>query len=148
MRINSATASRRVSAIRVLHWLALAALRWVMLDISSRDELVSSSEAACWLAPSAKDWLAADTWPAAAAVCSAPALKVSAMPCKTLVMLRLMKRPKDALDEHGQLGHGGDVGQADDLPHFADIHGVGFPARGESEVFAAQVRADHPGGSF
>ena len=29
----------------------------IMLDISSRDELVSSSEAACSLAPSARDWL-------------------------------------------------------------------------------------------
>jgi hypothetical protein len=36
-----------------------------MLEISSRDELVCSSEAACSLAPSARDWLLAATWPAA-----------------------------------------------------------------------------------
>ena len=47
---------------------AFSVLRFVMLDISSRDELVSSSEAACSLAPSANDWLAEDTCPAADAV--------------------------------------------------------------------------------
>ena len=38
-----------------------------MLAISSSDELVSSSDDACSLAPSANDWLAEDTWLAAEA---------------------------------------------------------------------------------
>jgi hypothetical protein len=36
---------------------AFSALRLVMLDISSSEALVCSSEAACSLAPSASDWL-------------------------------------------------------------------------------------------
>jgi hypothetical protein len=43
-----------------------------MLDISSREELVSSKDAACSLAPSASDWLAEETWLAAAVVWFAP----------------------------------------------------------------------------
>jgi hypothetical protein len=41
---------------------AFSALRLVMLDISSREAPVSSSEAACSLAPSASDWLALEIW--------------------------------------------------------------------------------------
>ena len=48
-----------------------------MLDISSSEELVSSSEAACSLAPSARVWLAEETCDDAAAVCSEPALRLS-----------------------------------------------------------------------
>ena len=40
-------------------------------DISSKEEPVSSSAAACSPAPWAKDWLAAETWTAAVRVCSA-----------------------------------------------------------------------------
>ena len=50
------------SAVRALHWPTLAALRCVMLDIYSNEELVSSNDAACSLAPSASNWLADATW--------------------------------------------------------------------------------------
>jgi len=65
-----------------------------MLDISSSEELVSSSEAACSLAPSASDWLAEETWPAAPAVCSAPAERVSATSRMGPVMERVMETAK------------------------------------------------------
>jgi hypothetical protein len=47
-----------------------------MLDISSREELVSSSEAACSLAPSARDWLADETWSTVEATCKLLASRV------------------------------------------------------------------------
>ena len=53
------------SLMRLLAWSALSAFCLVMEDISSREEEVSSMEAACWLAPSASDWAAPETWPAA-----------------------------------------------------------------------------------
>ncbi len=43
-----------------------------MLDISSSEALVSSTDAACSLAPDERVWLAAETWRAAEAVCVAP----------------------------------------------------------------------------
>jgi hypothetical protein len=46
-----ASAAARVSTAICRAWPADAALRAVMLAISSSDALVSSSEAACWLAP-------------------------------------------------------------------------------------------------
>jgi hypothetical protein len=57
--------------------------------ISSSDELVSSNDAACSLAPSANDWLASDTWPAADDVCAAPADNASATPRIGLVIDRV-----------------------------------------------------------
>ena len=48
-----------------------------MLESSSNEALVSSNEAACSLAPSANDWLAAEISAAAAFVCRAPADRAS-----------------------------------------------------------------------
>jgi len=45
--------------------MALLAVEWIMLDISSKDALVSCTDAACSLAPSASCWLACATWFAA-----------------------------------------------------------------------------------
>ena len=70
--------------------LAVSALRWVMLAISSSEELVSSSEAACSLAPSARDWLAEEICEDAAEVCWAPADRVSASCLMGWVMERVM----------------------------------------------------------
>ncbi|MPN43474.1 hypothetical protein SDC9_191034 [bioreactor metagenome] len=73
-------------------FLAFSALRCVMLAISSSEELVSSSEAACSLAPSASDWLAEFTCEAAAAVCSEPLLTCSAIALREPVVERVMKK--------------------------------------------------------
>ncbi len=67
---------------------APSALRLAMLAISSSEALVSSSEAAWALVPSAKDWLELETWWAASVVCSAPKER---MPM-ALLMGRLTER--------------------------------------------------------
>ena len=79
---------------RFLAWSALSAFCLVMEAISSTLEVVSSMAAACSLAPWASDWLAADTCPAALAVCSAPPVSPAMIAAD---------RPGDAAgDEHRQ----------------------------------------------
>ena len=58
-----ASAATRAWPAEVLPATALSALRLVMLESSSMEELISSSEAACSLDPSASDWLAEETCP-------------------------------------------------------------------------------------
>jgi hypothetical protein len=53
------------SLAKALACMALLAVEWIMLDISSKDALVSCTDAACSLAPSASCWLACATWFAA-----------------------------------------------------------------------------------
>ncbi len=71
---------------------ALSALRLVMLDISSSEELVSSSEAACSLAPSANDWLEPDTCAAAEVTWLAPSLMTLETPDNTLVIVLMLQK--------------------------------------------------------
>ena len=62
-----------------------------MLAISSNEELVSSSEAACSLAPSAKLWLAEETWLAAATICSVPVATEFTTPPRMALVRRTRK---------------------------------------------------------
>ena len=66
------SATTRASEARPLAFCALSAVARIMLSISSSEALVSSTAAACSLAPADSDWLDIDTCPAADAVCSAP----------------------------------------------------------------------------
>ena len=61
-----------------------------MLAISSSEALVSSSEAACSLAPSAKDWLDEEICPLAEATWSEPSEREDAVPERTCTMLRVI----------------------------------------------------------
>ncbi len=65
-----------------------------MEDISSREEDVSSIEAACSEDPSARDWLAEETWPEAEETCSAASERLVTTRLTGLVMERLRKNPK------------------------------------------------------
>src|SRR5262245_64854119 len=62
----------RASDARPLAFSAFSAVARTILDISSSEVLVSSTEDACSLAPEARAWLAIDTCRAAEAVCSEP----------------------------------------------------------------------------
>ena len=55
------SALSRVCVANSLACCTVSTLRWVMLEICSREALVSSRLAACWLAPLANDWLVKDT---------------------------------------------------------------------------------------
>ena len=85
-------AARASFASAVARW-APSALRCVVLDISSSEELVSSREAACSLEPSASDWLEDATCREADAVCSEPALRVSATRRIGTVIERVIRTP-------------------------------------------------------
>ena len=82
------SAAARVSLAKSRVLLACSALRAATPPISSSEAEVSSSEAAWALAPSAKDWLASETWRAAEADCSAPEVKVRAIECNVAVNRR------------------------------------------------------------
>jgi hypothetical protein len=87
----AAVFGRRLAApASSLAWLALAAFCLVIEAISSTLEEVSSIAAACSLAPWARLWLAEETCPAAAAVCSEPAdspamIRWSALPMPRVI---------------------------------------------------------------
>ena len=70
--IEPLAATERASAASSLAFSAFSAVARIMLDICSSEVLVSSTEAACSLAPEARVWLAIDTCRAAEAVWSAP----------------------------------------------------------------------------
>ena len=74
----AAATTMLVSFIRASASLAWSAFCRVMDDISSKEDEVSSMEAACSEDPSARDWLEDDTWSAAEATCSAPSVNPSA----------------------------------------------------------------------
>ena len=86
-RFAASRASRVSSPVLPELW----ALRSAVETISSSVALVSSIEAACWLAPAANCWLAAETWCAEAAVSSAPAMSVSTMRVSTRLVLRVIR---------------------------------------------------------
>ncbi len=73
---------------------ALSAFCLVMEDISSREEEVSSIDAACSEDPSASDWLAEETWLEADDTCSAASERLLTTRLTGLVMERLRKNPR------------------------------------------------------
>jgi len=77
-------------------WEELSALRLVIEESSSSEAELSSIEAACSLAPSARVWLAAETCPAAAAVWVAPAPRWSLISTRGLEILRWMMSARPA----------------------------------------------------
>ena len=68
MVFDPISATDRDSDARPLAFSAFSAVARIMLDISSSEVLVSSTEDACSLAPDARVWLAIETCRAAEAV--------------------------------------------------------------------------------
>ena len=68
----------------------------IILVISSREALVSSTEEACSLAPEERLWLAMETCRAAAAVCSAPSSRLVAKRRSTRLLDREMTEARRA----------------------------------------------------
>ncbi len=72
MDVLASTTTVLVSVMRWLACRAWSAFCCVMEANSSREAEVSSMEAACSEAPSARDWLVAETWAAAEEISSEP----------------------------------------------------------------------------
>src|SRR5690349_16081182 len=65
-----------------------------MEEISAVDADVSSSDAACSDAPCARDWLDAETCPAAPATCVEPSFNSLAARLSALLILRIKKKAR------------------------------------------------------
>ena len=87
--IAPVAATERASEASSLAFSAFSAVALIMLDISSSDVLVSSTDAACSLAPEARFQLAIDTCRAAEAVWSAPRSRLTVISLRARFVERM-----------------------------------------------------------